>query len=107
MAASRAGNEAPSRPSYKPKAQKVEAPPLEGGASSLREALQKAVVERPEVKRTHAPDLKETLRNLAPKATVSSPKKEIPPAAPIKKPAELPESLLREMLEVDKGDDEK
>jgi hypothetical protein len=76
------------RPPIKP-----EAPPLEG-AKSLRDALQAVTGEKPPGPRQHAPDLKATLANMAPRA--SEPKEPRRPAPP-----ELPEGELRAMLAVD------
>ena len=71
------------KPPEQPKPTPPPAPPLEG-AKSLREALAQ-VTKKPE----HAPDLKQTLHNVAPKAESSN------------NPASLPENELRAMLAVD------
>ncbi len=101
MAASRASaDESPKPQPKRPERQEPPPPPLEG-AQSLREALAK-VTGRPATppspsgtpKAVHAPDLKETLHTLAPKAQ----------APEAHKPAELPEEVLREMLAVDEED---
>jgi hypothetical protein len=88
------------KPILKPQPQK---PPLEG-ATSLRDALAKATGHKPETEsaqpappapaKVHAPDLKATLHNIAPKA-------EKPLESPQGKPAQLPEDELRSMLQVD------
>jgi hypothetical protein len=100
MATSRAmADEAPAlHPKPTPPPQEPPPPPLEG-AQSLREALAQVTGQRfapasspqpTQTKGTHAPDLKETLHTVAPKAQVQP-----------SKPAELPEEVLREMLAVD------
>jgi hypothetical protein len=107
MATSRAGAEPP-RPQEKPHTERPvrsepPTPPLEG-ARSLREALAQITGKNPPAgaapaahaprhaaaTTVHAPDLKETLRTVAPKAEA--------------KPAELPEEVLRSMLAVDEED---
>ncbi len=110
IATSRASTDAPVRHQPKPRVERPQedlpppAPPLDG-AKSLREALAKVTGRKldtpeqssqpartPQPKIVHAPDLRETLHNLAPKAEAEH-------QAP--KPAELPEEVLREMLAVD------
>ncbi|MDE1925522.1 MAG: hypothetical protein KGH79_05135, partial [Patescibacteria group bacterium] len=95
-----AAADTPARPPSKPSADK---PPLPG-AKSLREALAQVTGEKPQV---HAPDLKETLRTVAPQAPAPA---EPAPRAPLSHPhtiAELPPEELRSMLSVDETwDDE-
>jgi hypothetical protein len=76
----------PPRPPERPREHTPKSPPLEG-AKSLREALAKVTGHQAPV---HAPDLKEALHTVAPKAEA--------------KPAELPEQVLREMLAVDEDE---
>jgi hypothetical protein len=118
MAASHAGSDVP-HPSTPPKPHVEEpkkeeaappAPPLEG-ARSLREALAQVTGKviaadrsvpppQPNVPKVeHAPDLKETLRTVAPQA--EAPTK---PAHEAPKPVGLPEDVLRSMLAVDETD---
>lgn len=63
-------------------------PPLEG-TNNLREALAGIVVPQ------HAPDLKDTLKNIAPNAVAEKPK-----------PVHMPEHELKSMLAVEEGDPE-
>jgi hypothetical protein len=90
MAASKGFEERPRR---------KEAPPLEG-AKSLREALAQ-VTSSKKAAPVHAPDLKETLRTVAPKAQDARSESQ-----QTQKPAGLPESELRSMLAVDEIDGE-
>ena len=112
-------------PSHKPKneahhhstKEKPERPPL-GGATSLREALQQVVKNNSSSGTGHAPDLKEALGKIAPNASeklasqkssdLRSPDGQTfaPQASPSqRKPAELPEKVLREMLAVDETEE--
>ena len=104
MAASKAGPE--HRPP-RPEKPQIEKPPLEG-VTNLREALASITVPHPSYAEAtegkHAPDLKNTLQQVAPKAAEAKP----PPrelGRPM--PASLPERELRAMLEVDTPEDEK
>ncbi|MBP9711129.1 MAG: type IV secretion system DNA-binding domain-containing protein [Candidatus Pacebacteria bacterium] len=77
---------------------KPSAPTLEG-SKSLREALQAVTGERAPGPRIHAPDLKATIHNVAPRASDPAPQKK-------SEPAELPEGELRALLAVDEIDEE-
>jgi hypothetical protein len=92
IAASKAGPENQRQPERKPEHPRDERPkpPLEG-ATSLRDALAKVTVE----KKQHAPDLKQTIANVAPKATAQTPQ-----------PAHIPETELKQMLAVEPMEDE-
>jgi hypothetical protein len=101
MAASRAASDQ-QRPRREEKVvEDVPPPPPLEGSQSLRDALAQITgkpaaqvapqpAEPPQQKGVHAPDLRATLHNLAPKAEAAAPK-----------PAELPEAVMREMLAVD------
>jgi hypothetical protein len=86
--------EPPPKPAYKPAPKPVASkPPLEG-ATSLRDALAKAQAHTIKTEtpapapRVHAPDLKSTLHDIAPKAEKQA-------------PVGLPEDEIRSMLDVD------
>jgi hypothetical protein len=83
-------NEQPPKPS---------APPLDG-AKSLREALQAVTGERPPGPTRHAPDLKATLGDVAPKAAMPKPEVVHKPA-----PTGLSEEEMRAMLAVEEVDE--
>lgn len=105
-------------PAPRPAKPVIERPPL-GGATSLREALaqatgrvvapelQKAPVPPPAAGRVH--DLKETLGKIIHTTPASPTIKDSPSVEQNSqhKPAELPETVLREMLTVDELPDEK
>ncbi len=101
IATSRAlGDEVP-RPPKRPN-REPDQPPL-GGAKSLREALAQVTGQKFTPPPVHAPDLKETLHTVAPKAEAPAPAKRVEAEA---KPAGLPEDVLRSMLAVDETDSE-
>ncbi|HEY5383401.1 MAG TPA: type IV secretion system DNA-binding domain-containing protein [Candidatus Paceibacterota bacterium] len=83
-------------------------PPLEG-SQSLKEALAQALGKKPldetrakEPAPLHAPDLKDTLHSIAPKAEAASHSDAVP-LHPPRSMAELPEDELRSMLAVDES----
>jgi hypothetical protein len=101
LAASRAASDQPRPRREERVVEDVPPPPPLEGSQSLRDALAQITgkpaapaapqpAEPPQQKGVHAPDLRATLHNLAPKAEASAPK-----------PAELPEAVMREMLAVD------
>jgi len=93
VAGSKAGPE--SRPRQeRPRPPEPAKPALEG-ATTLRDALAAATNGRP-VAPQHAPDLKDTLKHIAPEAVARGPK-----------PAQMPEAELKQMLAVDTPEDEK
>lgn len=108
VAASRASAEQPRR-NDRPARQEEEPPmpPLEG-STSLREALLKVTnkpVTPPPPPREHghhAPDLRDTLHHLAPKAEAESRRSEVEVPT---EPSGLPEDVLRSMLAVDEDED--
>ena len=97
VASSKAGPESRPRQEHpRPPRDEPPKPPLEG-TNNLREALAGIKVSH------HAPDLKDTLKHIAPKA--AEPKQK-PPEAKIHAPASLPEDELRSMLAVETPEDE-
>ncbi|MDZ4226045.1 MAG: hypothetical protein U1C66_00970 [Patescibacteria group bacterium] len=97
IASSKAGPENHHQQQQKPERphdERPKNPPLEG-ATSLRDALA-SVTARQAPAAVHAPDLKQTIANVAPKA-----------AAQPSRPAHIPEAELKQMLAVEEGEDEK
>jgi hypothetical protein len=86
----------PYKPPHAPRSPVQSKPPL-SGAKSLREALAQVTGEKANV---HAPDLKETLRTVVPRAEVPPKSEPIPHPQSI---AELPADELRSMLAVDES----
>ena len=100
-------------PEQRPRPQPAAPRPDLEGAKSLREALAKvtrshssgeAGTPAPQ-KQVHAPDLKNTLNTVAPRATESV-KAQEKESEILHQPPELPEAVLRSMLAVDDFDDE-
>jgi hypothetical protein len=88
VAQSKAGPDNRPRHEHPPR-QETPKPPLEG-ATNLREALAGIQVSQ------HAPDLKDTLKKVAPEATAKKPQ-----------PAHMPEAELKAMLSVESPENEK